>query len=104
MVFRKKPQKSINQLQREVAKEQSKIDNMRKRQSLNLKLKQLKSESDTRVATRIGRGFLILSKKAGKATLKQAKLLRERQIAEEKRSSKRKSRTPSPSAFGPPGF
>ncbi len=81
---------SLKQLQREVDKERSKIRSMQKRENLQRELKKLRRAGRTDVAGRIGRGFLVISKKTGKAAVKQARLIRERQIKEAKRTKGRR--------------
>lgn len=91
---------SLDSLKRQIATERAKFSMASERIRLERELKQLKRSGKTDVAARIGRGFVILSKKTGKvtlklgkkvgkATLKQAQLMRAQQIREAKRTRKR---------------
>lgn len=91
---------SLDSLKRQIARERAKFSKASERIKLERELRQLKSSGRSDVAARIGRGFVVLSKKTGKATLKlgkktvkatlkQAQLMRARQIREAKRTRKR---------------
>jgi len=84
---------SLRQLQREVAIERSKARKLEQRQRLEAQLKQLRTSGRSDVPGRIKRGFVILARKAGGAVVKQARLIRQRQIEETKRTNKRRRRS-----------
>ncbi len=84
---------SLRELQRAVAIEKTKLRKMQERERLQRELKQLRGAGRTDIAGRIGRGFVILSKKAGSVAMKQARLIRERQIEESKRTKKKGGRS-----------
>ncbi len=80
---------SLKQLQRVVARERFKVASLSKREKLERELRMLKRSGRTDIGGRVGRGFVILSKKVGKVALKQAQLIRERQIQEARRTKKK---------------
>jgi len=82
-------QMSLKKLKTEIARERLKVRRLDERARLQKQLKDLRMAGRTDIAGRIGRGFVILGKKAGKATMKQARLIRERQLDEAKRTKKR---------------
>jgi len=86
----KKKQISLKQLQRAIAKERVRLNSLSKRENLEKELKQLRRSGRTDFAGRIGRGFVILSKKAGGIAMKQARLIRNRQIEESKMINKKR--------------
>ena len=81
------------QLRRAIDMERARIKKIKERDALERQLKNLRSSGRTDVAGRIGRGFVVLSKKAGSAALKQAKLIRERQIEDDARRKKKKKKS-----------
>ena len=95
--------RSLSVLRRAVARERARVTALQTRRGLERKLRMLKRSGRTDVLGRIGRGFVILSKKVGGATLKQARLIRERQIREAKTIRKRGRRTTSDGFFDPIG-
>lgn len=101
-----KKQLTLNQLRRAIAMEKERKRKAMERIRLQMELKQLRSSGRSDVARRIGRGFVILSKKVGSVAMKQAKLIRERQLREEKTMKKRKKSNlvGMDDMFGPPGF
>lgn len=80
---------SLKELQRVVARERAKIASLSKRKKLELELKQLRGAGRSDVGGRIKRGFVILSKKAGSAALKQARLIKERQLQQAKKPKRK---------------
>lgn len=91
-VVRRK-QISLKQLQRAIAFERTKLARLSERQRLEKELRDLQSSGRTDVRGRIGRGFVILSKKAGRGIKRQAVLIRERQIQQAKTIKKGRRRT-----------
>ncbi len=75
---------SLASIKRQIAIERSKISRASERTTLERELKELRRGGRTDIAARIGRGALILGKKVGKATLKQAQLIKAEQIREAK--------------------
>ncbi len=80
---------SLASIKRQIAIEKSKVFKATERSRLESELRQLRRSGRTDVAGRIGRGLVIIGKKTGKVVLKQAQLMRERQIREAKRTKKR---------------
>ena len=80
---------SLASIKRQIAIERAKVSKATERTRLESELRQLRRSGRTDVAGRIGRGLVILGKKAGKAALKQAQLIKEQQIREVKRTRKR---------------
>ncbi len=98
-------QKSLKELQEEVNKERTKLNEIRKRELLNLELKKLKSRQKNDALTRVGRGLKIIGKKTAKSAGRFAKqrfeAIKEQQILENKRLKKRKKGSPAFDPFAP---
>ena len=98
-------QKSLKELQEEVNKERVKLNEIKKRELLNLELKKLKSRQKNDALTRVGRGLKIIgkasAKTAGKFAKERFKAIREQQILEQKRLKKRKKGSPAFDIFTP---
>ena len=84
-----KRQISLKQLQRAVAIERERIRKAQERSRLESELRQLRGSRMDDAKSRIGRGFKILTRKARVAAMKQARLIRERQIQESKKPKRK---------------
>lgn len=91
---------SLDQLKREIAKQRAKITSAEDKENLRLEkiklekeLKVLKRSPETKrnieLVSRTARGFKRLAGGAGKALIKQAKLIKEQQLREEGRLGKK---------------
>jgi len=70
-----KKQISLKQLQAAVSKERSKAKTAEERRKLERELKELRAGQSTKILKRLGRGFVVLSKKTGKAAAAGAKVV-----------------------------
>ncbi len=95
---------TLRELQRAVASEKKKANTLQMKRKLALQLRQLKSSGRSDISGRIKRGFVILTKKTGGAIVRQARLIRERQIQQSKRPKKKGGLTGRDNVFGPLDF